>query len=51
VDNDNYGGFKSSPNASRINQKLISQYSDQEAIGSNMGELLKAALAKSSDKP
>ncbi len=31
---------------SRSNQKLIAQYSDKEEIGTNVGELLKAALAK-----
>lgn len=32
--------------SSRTNQKLISQYSDKEEIGTNLGELLQAALAK-----
>ena len=40
-----YGGFKSSARDSRINQKLISQ-SYQEAIGSNLGDLLQAALGQ-----
>ena len=31
---------------SRANQKLIAQYSDKEEIGTNVGELLKAALEK-----
>lgn len=39
-------GFKSSKKASRINQKMISQYSDQGSIGQSLGDLLKAALAK-----
>jgi DNA topoisomerase-3 len=32
--------------SSRTNQKLIAQYSDKEEIGTNLGELLQAALAK-----
>ncbi|OPX88746.1 MAG: DNA topoisomerase 3 [Pelotomaculum sp. PtaB.Bin104] len=43
---DEFGSFKSSKNASRVNQKLIAQYSDQGSIGQNVGELLKAALAR-----
>jgi DNA topoisomerase-3 len=39
-------GFKSSKRASKANQKLIAQYSDQASIGNNLGDLLKAALAK-----
>lgn len=39
-------GYKNSKNASRINQKLIAQYSDQGHVGQNLGDLLKAALAK-----
>jgi DNA topoisomerase III len=39
-------GFKSSKRASQVNQKLIAQYSDKGAINNNLGELLKAALAK-----
>jgi DNA topoisomerase-3 len=39
-------GYKSSKNASRINQKLIAQYSDQGHVGQNLGDLLKAALSK-----
>jgi DNA topoisomerase-3 len=46
VDEGRFGGFKSSERDSRINQKLIAQFSDQEAIGSNLGELLQAALSK-----
>jgi DNA topoisomerase-3 len=49
VDRDGYGGFRSSPGASRVNQKLIAQYSDQEAIGSNLGDLLKKALGEADD--
>ena len=49
VDEDRPGGYRSSEKASRINQKLIAQYSDREAIGSNVGELLKAALAADAD--
>lgn len=44
---DDFSIFKSSKNASRVNQKLIAQYSDQGSIGQNVGELLKAALMKS----
>ncbi|MHB1041269.1 MAG: DNA topoisomerase III [Eubacteriales bacterium] len=39
-------GFRSSKNASRVNEKLIGQYSDQGSIGYNLGDLLKAAMAK-----
>ncbi len=39
-------GYKSSKGASRANQRLIAQYSDQRSIGNNLGDLLKAALAK-----
>ncbi|MDD4239557.1 MAG: DNA topoisomerase III [Desulfotomaculaceae bacterium] len=39
-------GYKSSKSASRVNQKLIAQYSDQNSIGNNLGDLLKAALEK-----
>lgn len=49
VDKDGYAGFKSSPGASRVNQKLIARYSDQEAIGSNLGDLLKKALGEADD--
>ncbi|OPY58544.1 MAG: DNA topoisomerase 3 [Pelotomaculum sp. PtaU1.Bin035] len=45
---DDFGVFRSSKNASRVNQKLIAQFSDQGSIGQNVGELLKAALAKKS---
>lgn len=39
-------GYRSSKSGSRINQQMIARYSQQESIGSNMGELLKAAMAK-----
>lgn len=39
-------GFRSSRGGSRVNQQLIARYSQQGSIGSNVGELLKAALAK-----
>jgi DNA topoisomerase-3 len=38
--------FGSSKRAHQVNQKLIAQYSDQQSIGSNLGDLLKDALAK-----
>ena len=41
-----YGGMGRSRGNSRLNQKLISQYCEAEKVGSNLGELLKAALAK-----
>lgn len=40
------GFTRNSKHASRVNQKLIAQYSDQGSIGNNLGDLLKAALAK-----
>ncbi|MDD2553872.1 MAG: DNA topoisomerase, partial [Desulfotomaculaceae bacterium] len=39
-------GYRSSKGSSRVNQQLINRYSQQESIGSNVGELLKAAMAK-----
>ncbi|MHB1652511.1 MAG: DNA topoisomerase III [Desulfitobacteriaceae bacterium] len=39
-------GFTSSKRASQMNQKLIAEYSDQGSFGSNLGDLLKQALAK-----
>ncbi|MHB1127685.1 MAG: DNA topoisomerase III [Bacillota bacterium] len=39
-------GFASSKRESQVNQRLISQYSDQGSFGSNLGELLKDALTK-----
>ena len=41
-----FGGLRTSKHESRINQKLISEFSDNNTIGSNLGELLKAALNK-----
>ena len=38
--------FSSSKRGSQANQRLIAQYSDQAAIGSNLGDLLKEAMAK-----
>lgn len=43
---DEFGNFRSSKKASIMNQKLIKRYSDQEDVGSNLGELLKEAMAK-----
>lgn len=40
-------GYKGS---SRANQKLIAQYSDKEELGTNLGDLLKAALAKKQEE-
>lgn len=42
---DNFG-FAGSKRASRVNQRLIAQYSDQESIGTSLGDLLKHALTK-----
>jgi DNA topoisomerase-3 len=38
--------FGNSKRDSQVNQKLIARYSDHQNIGSNMGDLLKEALAK-----
>lgn len=38
--------FRKGKNSSRINQRLIRQYTDQEDIGQNLGEILKAAMEK-----
>jgi DNA topoisomerase-3 len=38
--------FNRMGSSSRANQRLIAQYSDKEEIGTNLGELLKAALAE-----
>ncbi|MDD2422150.1 MAG: DNA topoisomerase III [Heliobacteriaceae bacterium] len=38
--------FRSSKQASRVNQQLIARYSDNNEIGQNLGDLLKAALAQ-----
>jgi DNA topoisomerase-3 len=35
---------------SRANQKLIARYSDQEELGTNLGDLFKAALAKKQEE-
>lgn len=39
-------GFVSSKKKSKVNQRLISQYSDKTNMGSNLGDLLKAAMEK-----
>jgi DNA topoisomerase III len=41
-----FGGLRTSKHENLLNQKLISEYSDHSDIGSNLGELLKAALGK-----
>ncbi|MEG3070704.1 MAG: DNA topoisomerase [Candidatus Syntrophopropionicum ammoniitolerans] len=41
-----YSGHRSSKRNSQMNQRLIARYSQQDSIGSNVGELLKAALEK-----
>ncbi|MDU4961084.1 MAG: DNA topoisomerase III [Sporomusaceae bacterium] len=41
-----FGGMRTSRHESRINQKLIAQYSDQTPVGSNLGDLLKLALSQ-----
>lgn len=43
---DETGMFKSSKNASRVNQQLIARYSDQGSIGQNIGEMLKKAMTE-----
>lgn len=43
-------GLGTSKRTSQMNQKLISQYSDKEDIGTNLGELFQAALAKNKTK-
>ena len=43
-------GLGNSKRTSQINQKLISQYSDKEDIGTNLGDLLQAALEKNKSK-
>lgn len=37
-------GFRNSKNQTRINQKLISKFSDKESVGNSLGDLLKAAM-------
>lgn len=44
------GGFRSSRRASRENQRLIEQYSDKGAVGTNLGELLKAQMENAKKK-
>ncbi|MDF2501973.1 MAG: topoisomerase [Anaerosporomusa subterranea] len=41
-----FGGLRTSKHESRINQKLIEQYSDKSPVGSNLGDLFKLALSK-----
>lgn len=43
-------GLGSSKRASQMNQKLINQYSDKEDIGTNLGDILQAALNKHKSK-
>lgn len=43
---DDFGYRSSKGGSSRFNQQLIARYSQQESIGSNVGELLKAAMSK-----
>ncbi len=43
-------GYRSNKGSSRVNQQMIARYSQQGSIGSNVGELLKAALAKEEAK-
>jgi DNA topoisomerase III len=43
-------GLGSSKRTQQLNQKLISQYSDKEDIGQNLGEKLRAALEKKQGK-
>ncbi len=38
--------FRKNKNTARINQKLISQYSDKQELGQSLGDKLKAALEK-----
>lgn len=47
---DEFGAFKSSKKASRINQGLIAKHSDKGDIGQSLGDLLKAALEDSDQK-
>ncbi|MEN6461872.1 MAG: DNA topoisomerase III [Syntrophomonas sp.] len=42
--------FRKGKNTSRMNQKLISQYSDKGEISQSMGDLFRAALAKKNSK-
>ncbi|MDD4802949.1 MAG: DNA topoisomerase III [Syntrophomonas sp.] len=43
-------GLGNSKRASQINQKLINQFSDKEDIKQNLGEILKSALEKRTEK-
>lgn len=45
-----FSGMKTSKHESRINQKLIAQYSDNSAVVSNLGDLFKMALSKKDDQ-
>jgi DNA topoisomerase III, bacteria and conjugative plasmid len=38
--------FKTSRNEQRVNQKLISKFSDKESVGNSLGDLLKQAMLK-----
>ncbi len=38
--------FRKGKNSSRANQRLIKQYADQDDIGQNLGEIMKAAMEK-----
>jgi DNA topoisomerase-3 len=39
-------GLNSAKNSGKVNKKLIETYTDKEALGTNLGDLLKAALNK-----
>lgn len=41
--------LQSARNGGRVNKKMIDTYSDKEAIGTNLGDLLKAALQQGGD--
>lgn len=42
--------FRRSKRDAHVNKKLIAAYSDTEAVGNSLGDLLKAALAKQDEK-
>jgi len=42
-------GLNSTKNSGRVNKKLIDAYSDKESLGTNLGDLLKAALKGKED--
>jgi DNA topoisomerase III len=44
-----FGNMRSSKSAERINQRLISQYSDRDPIGNSLGDKLKMALTEKKD--